>query len=72
MVKIPAGRFKAICLGLLDQVARTGESMVITKHGKPVARLVPMKKPKVHRLRGSVIKEKDIMAPIHATWDVSP
>ncbi len=37
---IPAGKFKATCLNLMDRVASTGEEIVITKHGKPVAKLV--------------------------------
>ena len=37
---IPAGKFKATCLDLMDRVASTGEEIVITKHGKPVAKLM--------------------------------
>lgn len=37
---IPAGEFKAKCLKLLDDVQRTGEVIVVTKRGKPVARLI--------------------------------
>jgi prevent-host-death family protein len=37
---IPAGEFKAKCLALLDEVAATGEEIIVTKRGKPVARLV--------------------------------
>jgi prevent-host-death family protein len=40
-MQIPAGEFKAKCLKLMDQVARSGVPIVITKHGKPVAKLVP-------------------------------
>jgi len=40
MKTIPAARFKAQCLALLDKV--DPEGIVITKHGKPVARLVPI------------------------------
>ena len=40
MKTIPAARFKAQCLALLDKV--DPEGIVITKHGKPVARLVPV------------------------------
>jgi prevent-host-death family protein len=36
-----AGEFKAGCLRLIDQVARTREPIVITKRGRPVAKLVP-------------------------------
>ena len=35
------GKFKATCLKLLDQVAATGEPVIITKRGKVLARLVP-------------------------------
>jgi len=38
---IPAGEFKAKCLRLMDEVEKTGEELVITKRGKPVAKLVP-------------------------------
>lgn len=39
-MQIPAAKFKATCLDLMDRVATTGEVVVITKHGKPVAQLV--------------------------------
>jgi prevent-host-death family protein len=38
---MPAGEFKTHCLSVMDQVFRSGESVLITKHGKPVAKLVP-------------------------------
>ena len=41
MKTIQAGKFKAQCLALLDEVAQTHEQLVITKHGKPVAKLLP-------------------------------
>jgi prevent-host-death family protein len=39
---IAAGRFKQTCLALLDEVAALHEEVVITKRGKPVARLLPV------------------------------
>jgi prevent-host-death family protein len=39
-MQIPAAKFKATCLELMDRVEATGETIVITKHGRPVARLV--------------------------------
>ncbi len=45
MRTIPAGRFKAQCLALLDEVATTGETIVVTKRGKPVARVGPVEQP---------------------------
>ena len=41
MKQMPAGEFKARCLAVMDQVLQSGEPVVITKHGKPVAKLVP-------------------------------
>ena len=41
MKQMPAGEFKAKCLAIMDRVSKTGEPIVITKHGKPVAKLIP-------------------------------
>ena len=38
---IKASEFKARCLQLMDEVAQSGEEIVITKRGRPVSRLVP-------------------------------
>lgn len=42
MKTIPAGAFKTNCLALMDEVQAKRESLLITKHGKPVAKLVPI------------------------------
>jgi prevent-host-death family protein len=44
MKQMPAGEFKAQCLAVMDQVFHSGEPVLITKHGKPVAKLVPAEK----------------------------
>jgi prevent-host-death family protein len=41
MKTIPAGQFKARCLRLMDEVRSTREPLLITKKGRPVAKLVP-------------------------------
>jgi prevent-host-death family protein len=41
MKKMAAGLFKVHCLALMDEVQAKRETVVITKHGKPVAKLVP-------------------------------
>ncbi len=51
---VMASRFKEQCLALLDQVARTKIAVVVTKHGKPVARLVPLDQPTASPTMGSV------------------
>lgn len=66
-VTIPAGQFKARCLALLDQVAATGTPIVVTKRGKPVARLVPMDD-EPPSLLGSVVREHDIVSPLDEPW----
>jgi prevent-host-death family protein len=40
MQKIPAAQFKAQCLAVMDQVAQSGRSVVVTKHGKPVVKII--------------------------------
>jgi prevent-host-death family protein len=42
---IKAGEFKAKCLSLLDEVAANGEAIIITKRGRPVARVIPAAPP---------------------------
>jgi len=41
MQKMGAAQFKAQCLAVMDRVAQSGRAVVITKHGKPVVKLVP-------------------------------
>lgn len=67
---LTATRFKAQCLALLDEVAETGESLLITKHGQPVARVDPVQPPA--SLRGSVTfasADEDLIAPLSERWD---
>jgi prevent-host-death family protein len=70
---IGAGDFKARCLQLLDDVAEHGEPLIITKRGKPVAKLVPVasEQKMFGSLVGSVIEEGDIVAPVDAEWDAA-
>jgi len=42
MKKMAAGSFKTNCLAVMDEVQSRHETVVITKHGKPVAKLVPV------------------------------
>jgi prevent-host-death family protein len=70
MPLIPASRFKAECLALLDDVARTGEEIVVTKRGRPVARVVAIEEPPL--LEGSVafhVSDDELVAPLDVAWD---
>jgi prevent-host-death family protein len=68
MPRVPATEFKARCLELMDRVSERRETYVITKRGRPVARLVPVERgggePLFGRLRGWVEEEGDIMRPV--------
>jgi prevent-host-death family protein len=66
---VPAGRFKAECLALLDRVEQSGEPLVVTKRGRPVAEVVPIRARK-RTLKGSVTVHGDIVGPILDTWDL--
>jgi len=45
MKTVKASEFKATCLRLMDEVAETGDPVIITKNGRPVSKLVPFRKP---------------------------
>ena len=67
---IAAGRFKATCLALLDDVARTGREVVVTKRGKAVAKLVPIVDAPRRPLAKSVLfVADDIVSPSGERWD---
>jgi prevent-host-death family protein len=71
MKEITATQFKARCLRLLDEVAETGEPVVITKRGRPVARLEPPVRPA--DLEGSASVHLSDEEFVHASmgpWDV--
>jgi prevent-host-death family protein len=67
-----AAEFKAKCLQAMEQVAATGEPIIVTKRGKPVAQLAPLaRKPKTLRgfLKGRVRTRTDIISPVKVAWD---
>lgn len=68
---MPAGVFKAECLAVLDRVAATGESVIVTKRGRPVAEVGPIKTRGTRSLRGSVQVHGDLVAPVLGDWDLA-
>ncbi len=68
MKKIAAGEFKAKCLALMEDVRSTRRPIVITKRGKPVAKLVPVENGKkddwIGRLNGKMRIVGDIVSPV--------
>ncbi len=67
---IPAAIFKARCLKLLDRVAATGETLVVTKRGRPVARIIPVSPAGGAPLRGSVSVHGDIVGSLLDDWEL--
>jgi prevent-host-death family protein len=67
---MPAGEFKAKCLEVLDRVAREGSACVVTKRGRPVAKVVPMEDAEPRSVRGSVKYLADIVGPLGDEWPV--
>lgn len=66
-----ASDFKARCLAVLDDVARTRQEVVVTKHGVPVARLVPITEPT--STEGSVtllVDDDELYFRTGESWDV--
>ena len=72
MKEIAISEFKAKCLQLMDSVQKTKNSILITKRGKPVARLVPVAEDLpdiIGRMKGTIEILGDIVSPIGEVWD---
>lgn len=74
---ISISKFKATCLAVLDNVKRTGRSVLVTRHGKPVAIIDPPPAPKARDSWLGSFKTKgkitgDIISPAlpEKDWDV--
>jgi prevent-host-death family protein len=68
MKKMAAGVFKTNCLAVMDQVQAKRETVIITKHGRPVAKLVPVESKEKEDeifgfLRGKVRITGDVVSP---------
>ena len=72
MKSIPAAKFKNQCLSLLEEVQRTCASVIVTRHGKPVAQIGPVTERSTRAknpLKGSIDFEGDLIAPIDGAWE---
>lgn len=67
---VSASQFKAQCLAMLDEIAATGEEIVVTKRGRAVARVSPAAEPE--SLRNSVtfnVSDEELVEPLDIGWD---
>lgn len=70
---IAAGEFKTKCLSLMDSVKEDQITIVITKRGKPVAKLVPVKDSPIDKfgcMGNTVTIKGDIVSPLDEDWEV--
>lgn len=77
MHTISISRFKATCLAALERVRKTGEPLLITKHGVPIAQVLPAPAPSPQAasafgcMAGTADEIEDILAPLpEEDWEV--
>ncbi len=77
MQEISATEFKANCLAVIQRVRKTGKPVAITRYGKPVAEIVPVKAPKrkkswIGSMAGTAEILGDIVRPVidESDWDM--
>jgi prevent-host-death family protein len=68
---VTATHFKAHCLRLLEDVRRTRQPLVVTRHGRPVAEIGPpsASETPVNALKGSILHQEDLLSPVAGSWD---
>ncbi len=77
METIAISQFKATCLNLLERVRNTGEPILVTKRGTPIAQVLPPPRPDAAKksafgcMRGTTRQLGDIVAPFaEEDWEV--
>ncbi len=77
MTEVPISEFKAKCLALLERVNKTKQPIRITRHGKPVAEVIPPavamdRSALIDSLKGSIEFIGDIVSPANDEdeWEV--
>jgi prevent-host-death family protein len=76
MKTMPISKFKAQALQVIDDVATTRESLIVTRRGKPVAQVIPYQgpsvKPRPGKLSAYLVFEKDIVSPLEGEmWEAT-
>ena len=72
---VPAATFKTTCLELLSRVRETGVDFVVTRHGKPVARVVPYDPAQGEgavfgSMKGSLLRYDRPFDPVDGDYDI--
>ncbi|HET9993991.1 MAG TPA: type II toxin-antitoxin system Phd/YefM family antitoxin [Candidatus Acidoferrum sp.] len=76
MKEIPISKFKATCLAVLKRVRKTGEPVIVTRFGQPIAEIRPVNEVKRIRLGGGIGTGEilgDIVGPIgdESDWEAA-
>jgi len=73
---VAATEFKATCLALMDEVSEQGTEITVTKHGRPIAKLVPIVDAAPRSIfgcmKGMILWHGDIVSPDQSLWEPSP
>jgi prevent-host-death family protein len=72
MKEMKASEFKAKCLQVMDDVAESGEPVVVTKNGRPISRLEPFRERPSSlfgSLAGAIEVTGDIVPPTGVDWE---
>lgn len=70
--EIGAAEFKARCLEVMDEVERLGVEVTVTKHRRPVVRIVPVRERRgtfCGALGDAVVRAGDLVSPLDVPWD---
>jgi prevent-host-death family protein len=75
MESLSVSKFKATCLAVLERVRRTGEPVLVTKRGEPLAEIVPASRPAEDKrslgvLAGTGRIVGDVVSPMDGDWEV--
>jgi len=74
MKHIKAGEFKARCLSIIEQIAKSHEPVIITRYGKPLVRIEPVNTDKDaddKPLKGMATYIGDIVSPVDEDWEAA-
>lgn len=64
MTDVPISEFKAKCLGLIEQVHKTRQPLRITRHGRPLAEVIPAGPDRKRKFLGDMIGTAEIVGDI--------
>ena len=64
-----AGEFKSTCLRVMEQVSATGIDVVVTKRGRPLVRVVPIRNEKPNDLEGMILHQDEDLFSTGERWN---